>query len=261
LAITQTELEAAVAAARAAGDILRAGLGAEHDIHWKGPTDLVTEIDRASEGCIAGVLEAATPGYGLLSEEGGGAAGSGAARWIVDPLDGTTNYVHGLPRFCVSIALERDGQVELGVIYDPTRDELFLAQRGAGATLNGRPIRVSGAAALAAALLTTGFPYAAWQSARDNTTETAYFVKHARAVRCTGSAALDLAGVACGRADAHWEIGLLPHDKAAGVLLVREAGGVATDYAGSEDVLYSAETVAGAPAVHAALLAYLQGRR
>ncbi len=254
------ELAAAVAAARAAGEILRAGFGRAHDVQFKGPIDPVTEADRASEARIVALLAAATPGCGFLTEENPAIAGRGDARWIIDPLDGTVNYAPGYPHFAVSIALERGGELELGVIYDPLRDELFVARRGAGATLNGRPIHVGSVSTLGGAVLSTGFPYDVWTSEHDNTAEWCHFLKRAQSLRVTGSSALDLAAVACGRRDGHWEPGLSAYDTAAGVLLVREAGGVATDYGGGPDALYGAEIVAANPALHAEMLSYLRGR-
>ncbi len=254
------ELQVAIHAARAAGEILRAGFGQRHTIQHKGPTDMVTEMDRAAEARIVELLSAATPGHGFLAEESDPCPGRGDARWIVDPLDGTTNYTHGLPTFAVSIALERGGEMEIGVIHNPLRDELFAARRGEGATLNGRPIQVSATGSLAGALVTTGFPYDAWTSGHDNAAEVAYFLKRVQSLRASGSSAVDLAHVACGRLDGYWEPGLAPYDTAAGVLLVREAGGLATDYAGGPDAVYGKEIVAANLAVHAEMLAYLRAR-
>ncbi|HOG46991.1 MAG TPA: inositol monophosphatase family protein [Anaerolineae bacterium] len=255
------ELPIAVAAARAAGEVLRAGLGRPHQVAYKGAIDLVTEVDGAAEACVVGLLGAATPSYGFLTEENAPVPGTADGRWIVDPLDGTTNYAHGCPRFCVSIALERAGELQVAVVYDPLRDELYAAQRGCGATLNGRPIKVSGTAALAGALVNTGFPYDVWTSERNNVAETAHFLRQVQALRVTGSAALDLAAVACGRSDAYWEHGLAPYDVAAGILLVREAGGLATDYDGGANALYGREIVAANPALHAEMVGYLRTRR
>ncbi|MGQ9683397.1 MAG: inositol monophosphatase family protein [Anaerolineae bacterium] len=254
------ELQAAIAAALAAGEILRAGYGTRHSIEFKGPTNMVTEVDRASEQRIIAMLQAATPGYGFLAEESETIRSENSARWIVDPLDGTTNFAHGLPYFSVSIGLERHGEPVLGVIYNPLLDELYVGRRGGGATLNGRPIHVSGAQDLAHALLTTGWPYDAWTSSRDNLAETSYFLKRAISVRVSGSASLDMAAIACGRLDGHWEPGLYPYDVAAGAVIVREAGGLATDYAGGPDCLYSSELLAANPAVHAQMLEYLRTR-
>ncbi len=253
------ELEVAIAAARAAGEILRSRFGQAHEVHFKGPIDIVTEADRAAEARIVERLGGEWPDDGLLTEEGGNRSGRNDRLWIVDPLDGTVNYASGSPRFGVSIALEQAGELEIGVVYEPLRDEMFAAERGKGATLNGARIRVSPIQSLERAVLCTGFPYDAWTSARDNALEFRTFLKRAFALRCTGSAALDLADVACGRRDGYWEHGLAPYDVAAGVLLVREAGGRATDYAGNPDAVYTGETVAANPAVHAEMIGYLKG--
>ena len=218
------ELEAAVAAAREAGALLAAGFGGIRRVTYKRAADPVTEMDRRAERLLRERLRAAFPAYGFLGEEGGGDRAA-EVRWIVDPLDGTTNYAHGFPRFCTAIALERAGEVLLGVIFDPLRQELFTALRGGGAFLDGRPVAVSNTAEPSRALLASGFPYDAWTSERDNTREWRAVVKTAEAVRSTGSSALDLAYVACGRLDGFWEYGLEPWDMAAGALLVVEAGG------------------------------------
>lgn len=254
------ELRAAAEAAQAAGDVLRSYFGKMHDIQYKGPIDLVTEADRAAEARIVELLHAVTPDYGFLTEESPAIVGGGQARWIVDPLDGTVNYSSSYPYFCVSIALEREGDLHIGVVYDPLRQELFVAQRSGGATLNGRPIHVGKTQSLAQAVISTGFPYDAWTTRRDNAKEIAYFVKRARGIRATGSAALDLAAVACGRRDAHWEYGLSAYDIAAGVLLVREAGGVVTDYGGNPDVLPLVEILAANSDLHHEMLTYLNTR-
>jgi myo-inositol-1(or 4)-monophosphatase len=252
------ELIAAIHAARAAGEILRAGFGQSHKVQLKGPIDIVTEVDRAAEDRIIALLGRATPDYGFLTEERDAILGKSDARWIVDPLDGTANYASGYPRFCVSIALERAGELELGVIYDPLRDELFTAQCGAGAMLNGRPVRVNSTNSLARAVISTGFSSDVRVNEHNNPNEMSYFVGRVLGLRSTGSVALDLADVACGRRDAHWERGLSPYDVAAGALLVRESGGMATDYEGDSNVLYGGEIIAANPALHREMLACLR---
>ncbi|MCL5950160.1 MAG: inositol monophosphatase [Chloroflexi bacterium] len=247
-------MDAAIAAARAGGEILRAGFGQAHEVHNKGPNDIVTEADRAAETRIISILHCATPRYGFLTEESGSVYGNARERWIVDPLDGTVNYSEGYPCFCVSIGLESDGQLQLGVIYDPLRDELFAAFHGEGATLNEKPLRVSQRNSLDCAVISTGFPYEAKTSADDNSVEVRYFVKRAMSLRSTGSTALDLATIASGRRDAHWERGLSPYDVAAGIVLVREAGGVVTDYAGNPDAVYKGEIIAANAALHRQML-------
>ncbi|MCC7165745.1 MAG: inositol monophosphatase [Anaerolineae bacterium] len=245
-------------AARRAGEILRADFRQAHTVEFKGAIDIVTQVDRASEICIVDCLRESTPDYTFLTEEETVSRTAHDSCWIIDPLDGTLNYARGIPRFCVSIALEQRGVLEVGVIYDPLCQELYSARRGHGATLNGAPIQTS-TRRLPQAVLSTGYPYDAWTNEDDNLTATRYFIKRAMTVRSTGSAALDLAYVACGRYDGHWERGLKAYDIAAGTLLVREAGGVVTNYAGNEDVLGSQETIAANRPVHAELLAYLSG--
>src|SRR5919199_1174577 len=201
----------------------------------KGDIDLVTEADLASERLIVERVRSYHPRHAVLTEESGDVVALGGARsdykWIVDPLDGTTNYAHGYPVFCVSIALEHLGSVVVGVVYDPVRDELFAAERGEGATLNGRRIRVSDTDDLNRAMVCTGFPYDV-RDRGDFARHFANFIMHAQAIRRDGSAALDLANVACGRFDGFFEEGLRPWDVAAGVLLVEEAGGRVSHYNG-----------------------------
>ena len=231
-------LNFAIQTAQEAGRVLADHFGRAR-VSRKGDIDLVTEADVAAERLIVERVRSYYPRHAVLAEESGqidARAGGGGApaeyRWVIDPLDGTTNYAHGYPCFCVSIALERDGRLELGVIYDPTRDETFAAERGAGATLNGRRVRVSDTGDLNAALLCTGFPYDV-RDRGDFARHFRNFIMHAQAVRRDGSAALDLAYVACGRFDGFWEEGLRPWDVAAGVLLIEEAGGRVSRYDGS----------------------------
>jgi myo-inositol-1(or 4)-monophosphatase len=227
--MSSLERRVAVDAARAAGRLLRDELSGPRRIAFKGsPTNLVTEMDHRAESEILARLREAFPDDAILSEERGAAVGRSGRRWIVDPLDGTTNYAHGVPIFGVSIALQANGGVVLGVVYDPTRDELYVAERGGGATLNDTAIAVSGTAALDASLLVTGFPYNIREVRDTNLSEYAAFSVRARAVRRLGSAVLDLAYVAAGRFDAYWELRLSAWDVAAGSLLVEEAGGRVT---------------------------------
>lgn len=211
-----------VSLAREAGELLRARLDDPREVSQKRPRDLVTDADRASEALIVERIRAAFPAASILGEEGGVYRGSGAERFIVDPLDGTTNYAHRYPLFCVSIAYEVAGIVEAGAVYGPVLDEMFAARRGGGATLNGSPLRVSAVANVADSMVGTGFNPAAY--ARNGP----YFAEmsnHAQAVRRDGSAALDLSFVAAGRYDAFWEWDLKAWDVAAGSLLISEAGG------------------------------------
>lgn len=211
-----------VALAREAGELLCARLDGPREVAQKRPRDLVTDADRASEALIVERIQSAYPAASILGEESGVYRGSGDERFIVDPLDGTTNYAHRYPLFCVSIAYEVAGRIEAGVVFAPVLDELFAARRGGGATLNGVPIAVSAVAAVADAMVGTGFNPAAYSR------NGAYFARlseHAQAMRRDGSAALDLAFVACGRYDAFWEWDLKAWDVAAGSLLIEEAGG------------------------------------
>ncbi|HEY6189172.1 MAG TPA: inositol monophosphatase family protein [Pyrinomonadaceae bacterium] len=263
-------LNFAIQTARDAGRILQERMGRTIQINNKGIIDLVTEVDVASETFIIERIKSYHPRHAVLAEESGASDQPDGPRseyqWIIDPLDGTTNYAHGYPCFCVSIALERKGVLELGVIYDPTRDETFAAERGEGATLNGRRIRVSETDDLNRAMLCTGFPYDV-RDRGDFARHFSNFIMHAQAVRRDGSAALDLAYVACGRFDGFWEeyglspvlavrrdaqtqshastsasgpspdttilSGLRPWDVAAGVLIIKEAGGVVTTHSNS----------------------------
>lgn len=251
-------LDIAIRAAREAGELLRAGMGRRIEITHKGPVDLVTEIDLASEQLIRGLISTHYPRHAVLGEEEGEVAGSAEYRWIIDPLDGTTNYAHGYPAFCVSIAVEYRDEVIVGVVYDPTRDELFAAERGAGATLNNLPIRVSDTAPLKQALLATGFPYDISTERFTNLENFRNFYLNAQAVRRAGSAALDLCYVACGRFDGFWELGLKAWDMAAGTLLVREAGGHVTAIDGGPFVLERNECVASNGRIHAEMLGVLR---
>jgi myo-inositol-1(or 4)-monophosphatase len=260
--MSSLERRVAVDAARAAGRLLRDELSAAHRIAYKGaPTNLVTEMDRRAEAEILDRLRKSFPDDAILSEETGAAAGRSGRRWIVDPLDGTTNYAHGLPVFGVSIALEAERRVVLGVVYDPSRDELFVAERGRGATLQDTPIRVSSTAELGESLLATGFPYNIRETRDTNLAEYAAFSVRARAVRRMGAAVLDLAYVACGRFDGFWELRLGAWDVAAGALLVEEAGGKVTAIDGGPMSLDTPTTIATNGTVHQAMLGVLEDVR
>lgn len=254
------ELEVAVAAAKAAGEAIRSNFGQPQDVRHKGEVDLVTEADHKAEQKIKEVLEGAFPGYGMLAEEGGRLSDGGEFRWIVDPLDGTTNYVHGLPIFATSIALEREGEVLLGVVYDPMADELFAAERGDGAALNGHPIRVSDTDELKQALVATGLPH----DHQDVPAALDLFGRFAvltRSLRRLGSAALDMCYVAAGRLDGYYERGIKAWDIAAGSLILEEAGGKATDYQGRELDLEGEEVVASNGLLHRDLISVTSGAR
>jgi myo-inositol-1(or 4)-monophosphatase len=248
------ELDVAVAAAEAAGEVLRDGFGRQHQIEYKGEADLVTEADEEAEQKIAEVLEEAFPDHGMLTEESGEAKGRNDSRWIVDPLDGTTNYAHGVPFFCTSIALERDGEVVLGVVHDPMANETYAAELGSGATLNGEPLEVSSTDGPARALLGTSF------ADRPEELEVGLdvFVRLAdlgRGTRRLGSGALDLCYVAAGRLDGCYERGFSAWDVAASVLIVEEAGGKVTDHRGSAlDTERSEGLVASNGLIHSSLV-------
>ena len=236
--------------AREAGALLLTYFNPQIKIEYKGDVDLVTAADRASEKLIVERLQARWPEHGIVGEEGTRSDTSAAYRWFVDPLDGTTNFAHGYPVFCVSIALARqDDQLEVGVLYDPTRDELFAAERGQGATLNGKPLRVSKTTGLAESILGTGFP-----SHKRHQNPNIHFYQQitlrSHGVRRAGSAALDLANVAAGRYDGFWEFNLNPWDTAAGVLIVQEAGGKVTRFDGTAFRLDSREVLATNGVIH-----------
>ncbi len=224
------ELAVACKAALAAGQVLLAGFGAAHQENLKSAYNMVTEMDMRSERLLSGMLrEGAFRDYGFIGEEGAELeAINKPAVWIVDPLDGTTNYARGYPLFAISIALKKGDNITLGVVYNPLRDELFVAQEGCGATLNGQPIHVGATQELRNSLLATGFPYDASTGPGSNSEELESFIRRVISVRCDGSATLDLCHVAMGRLDGYWEAGLDVWDLAAGGLIVKEAAGVIT---------------------------------
>jgi myo-inositol-1(or 4)-monophosphatase len=255
-------LSVALDAARGAGRLLHEELGGTRRVqHKRSVIDLVTEMDQRAETFIVERLLGAFPDHAVLAEEGGATDGRSEYRWLIDPLDGTTNYAHGLPIFAVSIGLERAGVVELGVAYDPSRDECFVAERSRGATLNGEAIRVSAVDALDRALLVTGFPYDIRTTAATNLPEYAALSVRAQAVRRLGSAVLDLCWVACGRLDGFWELALNPWDVAAGGLMVAEAGGRVTDVRGGPWRLEGPGILASNGLVHDGILSGLAAAR
>jgi myo-inositol-1(or 4)-monophosphatase len=253
-----------VQAARKAGRALARDFGEVENLQVsrKGPADFVSAADRKAEQIVIDELRRARPGYGVLAEEGGTIEGTDKShRWIIDPLDGTTNFLHSLPLFAISIALERDGQLVAGLIYNPVMDELYSAERGAGAFLNDRRIRVAARTALADAIVTTGIPHHARGDHRLTLAELGAIMPQVAGIRRTGSAALDLAFVAAGRCDGFWEHGLSPWDVAAGILLVREAGGFVTDTKGGDTMLSGGSIVAGNETIQRDLLALLKSVR
>jgi len=250
-------LEDACAIARAAGRILRDAHGRPVAVDYKGGIDLVTAADRTSEAFIKSELARRFPGHGWLGEETGSASGDSEFRWVVDPLDGTTNFAHAYPFFCVSIALEARGERALGVVYDPLRDECFAARKGAGATLNGVPIAVSREATLARALAATGFAYDVHEKPEETLRFFGPFLARVQGIRRDGSAALNLAYLACGRFDLFWEVKLHAWDVAAGALLVEEAGGRVSDFAGGPMPADGFEVAGSNGALHPDLLGVL----
>jgi myo-inositol-1(or 4)-monophosphatase len=247
-----TYLQTAIDAVRRAGEIQRQASRGTFEIRKKGTIDLVTEVDVAVEKMIRALIAERYPDHDVLGEELGGPGEGERSRycWICDPLDGTTNFAHGLPLFCSTIALEVDGELRVGAVYDPTRDELFTAIRGGGAFLNGERIRVSTAATLIDSLLVTGFPYSVQEKLDEMLGLFGRFLSKARAVRRLGSAALDMCYVAAGRLDGFWEEGLNAWDIAGGVLIVQEAGGRITSLDGGPFVLRSGRIIASNGLLH-----------
>jgi len=250
-------LSQATAIAREAGHLLMPYFERRIGYEYKGDADLVTEADRASEKLIVSRLRAAFPEHGIVGKEGTRDEHGSELRWYVDPLDGTTNFAHGFPVFCVSMGLERAGELIVGVVYDPTRDEMFTAEKGCGAALNGRSMHVSGVKRLGEAMLATGFP-----SFKRHKNPNIHFYHQltlrSHGIRRAGSAAIDLAYVASGRFDGYWEFNLNPWDTSAGVLLVREAGGRVTRFDGSPWLLDSRETLATNGLLHDELMQNFQ---
>ncbi|MFQ5789965.1 MAG: inositol monophosphatase family protein [Acidobacteriota bacterium] len=251
------ELAAAIEAALAGGQVLKRWLGGAFEVSYKGELDLVTQADTESEKTIVSLLSKRLPGVTILAEEGGMSEGDPNRRYIVDPLDGTTNFSHGYPFFAVSIAYERAGEIEAGVVYDPLREELFTGERGAGSFLNGRRLHASEGRRLDRALLITGFPYDLKEDLSGNLRLFNRFMGEARAIRRDGSAALDLCYVAAGRVDAFWEEKLGPWDTAAGSLLVTEAGGRVSDFSGRSFDCYGKQILASNGLLHDSMLRVL----
>jgi myo-inositol-1(or 4)-monophosphatase len=255
---TQTFLESL---ARRAGKILNAGYdprpgsNRREDIGFKGVIDLVTEIDHRSEEFIISEIRREFPHHRIIAEESGEADGSDCCGWIIDPIDGTVNYAHGIPFFCVSIAYVENGRVKFGVVYDPLRDECFQAELGLGATLNGQPIKAASTADLGNSLLATGFPYDIRTNPENNLDHYSYFSLRTRAVRRLGSAALDICYVACGRFDGYWESSVESWDIAAGTLIAEEAGARVTNMDGDRDYFKPPlSLVVANPTIHSQIL-------
>lgn len=244
-------LNIAVRAARSAGDLISRFSGEIDKIHidQKGKNDFASEVDRLAEREIIQIIRKAFPNHAILAEESGAHEGNDYV-WVIDPLDGTTNFLHGFPQYAVSIALKIKGRIELGVVYDPLRDELFTATRGGGAMLNNRRLRVSKQASLKGALLGTGFPFRSEKHVDAYLKMFRAFCTETAGIRRPGAAALDLAYLAAGRIDGFWEIGLHEWDMAAGVLLILEAGGVVTDFSFKDNYLTSGNLIAANPKMH-----------
>ncbi len=256
-------LNIAIKAARRAGQIINR---ASNDLDLlkvatKQPNDFVTEVDKAAEAAIIETLREAYPSYGILAEESGLSDGKGADsdyQWIIDPLDGTTNFIHGLPQYAISIALAKGGVIEQAVVFDPNRNELFTASKGGGAFLNERRIRVSKRTKLAESLIGTGFPYRMFDKVDLYLAVFKELAEKTAGQRRPGAASLDLAYVACGRYDGFWEFCLSPWDMAAGALLISEAGGLISDLRGDTNYLETGNVIAGTPKVFAPLLKIVQ---
>ena len=252
-------LEQAIDIAREAGALLAHYYERRIPYELKGEFDLVTEADRASERLVVERLRSHFPAHGIVAEEGGGHEGTSDYRWFVDPLDGTTNFLHGIPQFAISIALERQGKLHAAIVYDPIADALFTAERGSGAFLNDRRLRVATRQNLADCVIATGMPFKGHGDHASYIKELARLMPEVAGIRRFGAAALDLAWVAAGRFDGFWERGLSPWDMAAGILLIREAGGYVTDLDGGETMLETGNIAGGNEAVHRQLLAHIGG--
>lgn len=251
-------LEVAIAAAKEAGRIQRIHLGDLHKVEFKGEINPVSEVDKLCDKAITQIILEAFPDHDLLTEESPFKGKGSPFKWVIDPIDGTTNYIRGFPFFCVSIALEIEGEIELGVVYDPLFDELFQAQTGKGAFLKGRRISVSGTRVLDRSFLTTGFPYDIRQHGDFYLRFFREFMMKSIAIRRPGSAALDLCYVAAGRFDGYWELKVHPWDVAAGILVVTEAGGKVTDFKGGVFSIYDEDIIASNGWIHEEMLQVIQ---
>lgn len=247
-------MDIAKAAAVKAGNILRERISGRREIFYKGEINLVTEMDRLSEKTVVETILESFPDHGIMAEEEAQIENDSPFLWIIDPLDGTTNYAHGYPSFSVSIGLESSGDVIVGVVYDPMRDELFSAARGQGAFLNGKPIAVSRNDVLIRSLLATGFPYDRAVSKENNLDYFNALIMASQEIRRSGSASLDLCAVAAGRLDGYWELKLHPWDVAAGSLIVLEAGGSVSDFTGTRFSIRDKELVASNGRIHGLML-------
>ena len=257
--IDKSIIEAGIQAVKKGGKLLKDNFGKVQNISYKGKLDIVTDTDRCCEEIIVSFLAGKFPEHGMLAEECKEIKSKSAYRWILDPLDGTTNYAHGYPCFAVSLALEYDNEIVWGAVFDPILDEMFTAELGGGALLNGRPVKVSSTNRLDRGLLCTGFPYDVHDSRHNNLEHFKNFIKTAQAIRRDGSAALDLCYVALGRFDGFWEIKLKPWDMAAGILIVSEAGGKVTGLDGLPFDLNRGDILASNVLIHDEMLKILSG--
>lgn len=243
-------LEIAKKAALASGEIQMQHYHQEKKVEFKGEINLVTHVDKLCEKEIVSIVQGAFPSHDILAEEGGGIRKDSPYKWVIDPLDGTTNYAHGYPLFCTSIGLEYKGEIVLGVVYEPNLKELFLTEKGQGATCNGKKIQVSKNERLQDALLATGFAYNVKETSNNNLNHFSNFILNARATRRDGVAAVDLCYLAMGRFDGFWELELQPWDLAAGFLMVEEAGGLVTDFRYKPFNIYMKEVLASNSLIH-----------
>jgi myo-inositol-1(or 4)-monophosphatase len=242
--------------ARLGGDVLKHYMSREKQIELKSRANLVTIADKESEALVIQRIKDRYPAHAILAEESG-ASGSGEGKWIIDPLDGTTNFAHQYPFFCVSVAFEQRGEILCGAVYDPLRDEMFSGARGIGSFVNGQQIRVSDTEKLGGALIMTGFPYSVREKIRLAMSQFEAFIIESQAVRRGGSAALDLCYVAVGRCDGFWELDLHPWDTAAGRVILEEAGGRVTDFKGNPFSVYGREVLASNGRIHGEMVSVL----
>lgn len=253
-------LNIAIEAAREAGKYLKFSVGKVRSIEIKKGEErnLVSEIDKTSEAKIISIIKRHHPNHAILAEESGEAATASDYKWVIDPLDGTTNFLHGLPIFCVTIGIEYKGEIVAGVVYDPNMEELFTAEKGSGAYCNGKRMKVSAATDLINSLLVTGFPYDIVKNPDNAVGHFVNFLMEGQGLRRLGSAALDLSYVAAGRMDGFWEVNLNPWDMAAGILFVNEAGGKVTDFSGTASSIYNKQVLATNGLIHEAMLGVLK---
>jgi myo-inositol-1(or 4)-monophosphatase len=252
-------LDIAEKACRLAGQIQMEGLKRARQVKYKGSINLVTDVDHMCEKAVVDLLQGTYPQHDILAEEGSGSRKDSEYKWVIDPLDGTTNYAHGYRLFCTSIALEFRGEIVVGAVYEPNRDEMFLAEKGSGASLNGETLRVSSVQDLDKAMLATGFAYNVRDTANNNLNHFTNFLLRSQAIRRDGVAAVDLCYVAAGRYDGFWELNLFPWDVAAGFLMIQEAGGTVCDFRGRPFEIYFKEILASNGPLQPSMVKVLAG--